>query len=494
MEVTITTDQHYSLSFGPPCPAIHSPTEMRFRAFAWTTERAIRFIMKLHLGPNVIITSNELHLPGARVFVLTCSNRSEEEKANLIGSASKSMASTSTEAVMTADQETNPDFVAELENAFLSMPAHIKVKPGSRSGKFIFGSNMLSKFRFTFAPNRCRLLELPVELRYQIIEEILRELTIDGCCSYNFFRSIPSIMQTCKQIFAEGRKLWSNIPLHFPIRCGPLNRWDYMEGMKNIRRIYSPQPRFLVMAVQVLFPLTFSGLSGLDSLIQSYHSMSDVHLNTEFLIGQPNIPGILPPLSGVNVITRLDSLHTVLKRSVNPTPAFCGSALRYNLLSIFSWWSSVDIRSVTELLTFQLRGMIEAHRGCLRNAYRLYLQSIGALLVAIIVYQPEVPSIKITGIGPFLTTFLNLWSAIPNQIDDWKESGNQTNLLLHCLCTWPYPGRAWHVEMVDMGGETSNIRFEPCIGGWFGVSDDEKEWEKRVWQARFKRYTWFFEA
>ena len=78
---------------------------------------------------------------------------------------------------------------------------------GSMSGKGMFGSTMLSHFRFTFGPSRCRLLELPVELRYQIIEEVLEERIEHGRCHNESFRSLPSIMFTCRQIFAEGRKM-----------------------------------------------------------------------------------------------------------------------------------------------------------------------------------------------------------------------------------------------------------------------------------------------
>jgi hypothetical protein len=248
------------------------------------------------------------------------------------------------------------------------------------------------------------------------------------------------------------------------------------------------------MGIQVIYPLRFTGVPELNSLMRRYCSVYDVHLNTEFLIGRP-VPqfGGPHPLTGVSMVARLSSICTNTRRYTAQNTTWECSTTRYNLVTIFSWLDFAGITHIKELLIFEAKGLVEWSQEP-RNRLIVGLppracHAIVSLLVAIIAYGPRVPKIKMTGMGPYLKPFKELWNAMPDDLSKWTKLKWPDSCLMSCLCGWPF----LNMEMIDTGGALSNYRYVTSHGNRLGLRCNERWWMGMVWEARFKTYEWEFE-
>lgn len=339
------------------------------------------------------------------------------------------------------------------------------------------------------------LVGLPVELRYEILWFLIREYTEHGSVNVANFETFPAIMRTSHQIFAEARRIWSRQPLYFPKPLGMNVTTVETRQANGIHAIYGATPPFLVMRVPVMFHFVYNTreerLAGFERVEEEYN----LHPASPLLVGRPF--GRLPPPAG-NLMSVTFSSYKHWKFIPLLGPLFNGKVARAtisNLLPMFAWWSLSRITAVGELLTIDLVGIkewltfnqelpfpIDFRGSTWRNC-------MGSVLAAIIAFSPNVPKIKITGLGACLNAFLALWESMPRDLRLW----NGKNPIISRVVTWPYSEFVICYELLNDLSETG-IKYRRCEGNRLGVREPISAWATKVWKARFERYEWEFAA
>lgn len=342
---------------------------------------------------------------------------------------------------------------------------------------------------------RFDLMGLPVELRTEILWFLVRKSTESESVNVASFETFPAIMRASHQLFAEVRRIWSNRALYLPRPLG-MNVTNKEKCQANgIYAIYGATPRFLVMRVPVIFHFVYTTieerLAGFDRVAKEYN----LHPGSTLLIGRPF--GQLPPPTGNavkitlasyknwNFIPRIGTIsHGRVVRAVIP-----------NLLPMFAWWSLSRITAVGELLTIDLVGIKEWLAFHQQLPFRLdprgstWRSCMASVLAAIIAFSPNVPKIRITGLGACLDAFLALWDAMPYEFNLW----NNGHSIITRVVAWPYSEFIMCYELINDINE-AGVKYRRCEGNHLGIHETIPAWVTKVWKARFERYVWEFAA
>jgi hypothetical protein len=354
--------------------------------------------------------------------------------------------------------------------------------------------------RFICHPNfdpSFELLALPIELRFEILEYLFREYTENGLINIKNFENFPAIMRASHQLFIEARRIWSNQPLYFHKPLGMNVTDEAIRQANGVHAIYGAKPRFVVMRVPVVHHFVYTTKEEMQAGFETVTEECSLHPGSHLMMGTP--VGQTPPPVGRSLCVTYASYKNWTARFSRRNRAFSrriiAQVIVRNLLPIFSWWKLARIVAVGELFTLNLVGIDEwmkfyqPHSAPVEADRSTWICAITSALTSIIEFGPNVPKIKITGLGGCITAFLALWESIPRDFKKWHGGHS----LLLPLVGWPYPEMITPYELVDDGTE-AGFEYRRCVGNRLGVHETRKEWIKKVWAARFERYEWEFAA
>ncbi|KAF2123189.1 hypothetical protein BDV96DRAFT_639732 [Lophiotrema nucula] len=337
---------------------------------------------------------------------------------------------------------------------------------------------------------------LPTELRHMILKYIVWVFVGGNYIDIMTLISLPEVMRTCRQIRSDTMHLLAQIPLCLPYPVRDRPDLKIQRQIANFKTIYGASPRYLIMRVPIIQYFEYSTPEELKrelrSVIRTYGVDEKAKLLTGIIVGQS------PPTGSGNCIASITHYETALTRGATRRDKWITKIFLYSQLQIFNWWTLLSISSVDDTLTFELKGFTDWQMLNLTHDWRDEILTqqcaIASFLASVIAFDPNVPNIKVTGLGAFLNIFLKAWNGIPQEIAAWQEYlKTRDGFLLCLLVSWPFPESFIKWEMVFDDPSEAHARYQACDRDLLDLKDlSTQDWAKRVWRARFSRHQWQF--
>ncbi|OCL03622.1 hypothetical protein AOQ84DRAFT_392131 [Glonium stellatum] len=291
-------------------------------------------------------------------------------------------------------------------------------------------------YRFTFGPQRCRVLELPAELRVQILEDLLLPVTDRSVSVYDKGILHPAILRTCKQIYDEGLPIYLRNTFRFPLRRVWHRLIPYLDTLPLITGTHRPNIRHIEFEVQAVNWRPLIEIN--EEETENVHSYSELIYCLSNSPGRPTVPGGRWR-NMVYFVTPDDFLKIARYRSLQrriPNGVEAGY-MEHDMRSVFKEWDRLGLGTV-ETLTLDIHGIdrwmfdtefVNYANGPGSQKFRNY--PVLALLASIILARPKTKSIIFKGLGRARQEIESRW----REILDGEITG-QTKEFLYSLQVW----------------------------------------------------------